>query len=291
MPIKISRNVRFVLAAFAILIVIGLAGFGLTRYVNANATKTSPSDGKLMVRVSAGEFRMGTSAAQEADLVAKFSLQPNVLSGEMPQATVTLPEFYIDQTVVTNAEYKKFIDANPNHAVPFLDNALANFFNWDKATRKSPAGREQEPVVLVTWADGVAYCKWAGKRLPTEAEWEKAARGTDERIWPWGNESDLSKVSTVEPSKGEATPSPHLTSAASPYGALDMVGYILQWTASLDKAYPYDAKDGREDPNASGMRITRGSSRLFSISGSRTAIRNRFDPNGVSLSIGFRCAQ
>lgn len=291
MRINLSRHARLSLAVLVLLMILGLAGLALTRAGSQSATKTSSTDGKQMVRVLAGEFRMGTSAEQAAALKAQFGPQAAALSAEMPQTTVNLPEFYLDQTVVTNAEYKKFLDANPNHPVPYIEDSIAGTFNWNRETRTPPQGRELEPAVLVTWRDALDYCRWAGKRLPTEAEWEKAARGVDGRIWPWGNEPEPPKPTSAEATSGDMRSAAHLTLLPSPYGALDMVGYVLQWTSSLDKPYPYDAKDGREDPNATGMRITRGSGRLFSGAGTRVALRNRFDPNSASLGIGFRCAQ
>lgn len=271
------------------LLLIGLVGVaGCGQQVVA---KTSPVDGKVMVQVPAGPFRMGSSAEQVQALTIKFGVQPKMLEDEMPQQTLMLPSFYIDQTPVTNAEYKRFIDAHPEQAVPFLDNVLARSFNWNKSTRTFPDGRDQYPVVLVTWQDAAAYCKWAGKRLPTEAEWEKAARASDGRLWPWGNEWDASKANTAEQGKGDATPVGQYPAGASLFGALDMVGNVWQWTSSLDKLYPYTPDDGREDAHKPGMRITRGGAWLFGAAVTRTATRSRFDPSGVSLSIGFRCAE
>ncbi len=272
-----------------LLLMIGLVGVaGCGQQV---ITTTSPADGKLLVQIPAGPFRMGSSAEQSKLLAIKFGVQPGALEGEMPQQTVTLPAFHIDRTPVTNAEYKGFIDAHPEQAVPFLDNALARSFNWDKSTRTFPAGRDQYPAVLVTWHAAAAYCKWAGKRLPTEAEWEKAARGSDGRLWPWGNEWDASKANTAEAGKGDATPVGQYPAGASLYGALDMVGNVWQWTSSLDKPYPYRPDSGREEADAPGMRITRGGAWLFGAAVTRTATRSRFDPSSASLSIGFRCAE
>jgi formylglycine-generating enzyme required for sulfatase activity len=258
---------------------------------NQAATWTSPVDSKVMVRVPAGQFRIGTDSAQATRLNHDFGLNAASLADEMPAVSASLPEFYIDQTPVTNAEYKRFLDAHPERPVPFLGDDLAAAFNWDKVTRLYPAGREQYPVVLVTWQDAAAYCAWAGKRLPSEAEWEKAARGTDGRIWPWGNQWDPTRLNSVEGHKGDLVPAGQYPAGSSPYGALDMTGNIWQWTSSLDKPYPYQAADGREDPNAAGARITRGGSWLFGAAITRTATRNRLAPLDAVLSVGFRCAR
>jgi len=256
----------------------------------AVVTRASPIDGKLMVRVPAGTFVMGTSTAQESDLIKKLSLPPNILGNEMPQSSLALSEFYIDQTPVTNAEYKQFLDTDPQRDVPFLELPQAQPANWDPQTRSYPPNRSLYPVVLVAWNDAGAYCRWAGKRLPTEAEWEKAARGSDGRLWPWGSDWDATRSNGAEQGLLDATAVGKYPAGASPSGALDMSGNVWQWTSTLDKEYPYQAADGREDPNASGMRVTRGGAFLFGAGFTRAAVRNRFNPEGVSLSIGFRCA-
>jgi formylglycine-generating enzyme required for sulfatase activity len=265
----------------------GLAGCGGQQVV----TKTNPIDGKMMIRVPAGEFRMGTSAQQQSDLAARFSLRAGVLGSESPQETVSVAEFYIDQDPVTNAEYKKFLDSNPDQGVPFLADAIAQSLDWDGTKRTFPAGRDQYPVVLVTWQEANAYCKWAGGRLPSEAEWEKAARGTDGRFWPWGDDWDSGRANTAESNLKDASPVGQFPKGSSPYGALDMVGNVWQWTSSLDKPYPYNPNDGREDLQAPGLRVTRGGSWLFGGVVARAAMRNGFEPTNASLSIGFRCAQ
>jgi formylglycine-generating enzyme required for sulfatase activity len=254
-------------------------------------TRVSPIDGKTMVRVPAGEFAMGTTVDQARTLADQFDVPTEYFNSESPSQKMTLPEFYIDQTTVTNEEYAKFLKANPSRPVPFADDILARSANWDQANRTYPAQRDLYPVVLVSWEDASAYCRWAGKRLPTEAEWEKAARGTDGRLWPWGNEWDTNKANSVEQQNDAAVATGQFPGGASPSGALDMVGNVWQWTSSLDKPYPYDAADGREDPGASGLRVTRGGAWAFGPYVTRAATRNRFDPNDASLSIGFRCAQ
>ena len=167
-----------------------------------SVTKTSPVDGKVMVLVPSRRFRMGMNSAQYASMGNQVSLEPNARDDESPETTLSLPAFFIDQTPVTNAEYKKFLDAYPDRPVPYVDDVLVRGYNWDKATRTYPNDQDHIPVVLVTWDDATAYCRWAGRRLPTEAEWEKAARGTDGRVWPWGNAWDGAKISSVEPGKG-----------------------------------------------------------------------------------------
>jgi eukaryotic-like serine/threonine-protein kinase len=254
-------------------------------------TEIRTIDGKVMVEIPAGEFRMGLDLGQQASLINQASLGRLTGEEESPQFTLSSRSFYIDQTPVTNAEYKKFLDAYPERAVPYVDNIVLRAYNWDQATRTFPAQQDHLPVVLVTWHDAVAYCQWAGKRLPTESEWEKAARGTDGRLWPWGNEWDSSKVSPGEPGTTRIPAVGQSPAGSSPFGVLDTVGIIWQWTSSLDKPYPYHSNDGREGQNTPGLRVTRGGAWGFTANVNRTTTRNPFDPSAASLSIGFRCAQ
>lgn len=254
-------------------------------------TRTSPIDGKVMVRVPGGEFRMGTSDTLAHDLAEQFELPESSLRVEQPEHTVDLPEFWIDRELVTNVEYKKFLDANPAFPVPALDLDAVRPLNWDAAARAFPAGRDNYPVVLVTWGDAAAYCKWAGKRLPTEAQWEKAARGTDGRVYPWGNRWDANRTAAGKSGARDAAPVGQFSGGASPYGAYDMVGNLWQWTSSLERSYPYSAADGREAQDAPGKRITRGGMYAFGPAISRANLRNASDPEGRAISVGFRCAQ
>ncbi|REG08600.1 formylglycine-generating enzyme family protein [Pelolinea submarina] len=149
-------------------------------------------DNRPMVKVPAGEF----------------------LYGEDQEKTET-KEFFIDLYPVTNADYKKFVDAT-GHTEPA---------SWRKGTW--PEGKENHPVVEVNWESASAYAAWAGKRLPTNEEWEKAARGTDGRTWPWGNEFDRDKCNTFS---GDTTPVGQYSPAGdSPYGCQDMAGNVWEW--------------------------------------------------------------
>jgi formylglycine-generating enzyme required for sulfatase activity len=134
--------------------------------VSPHSSRNIDPDIKDMILIPEGEFLMGTD---------------NRLKDERPAYVVYINVFYIDRFEVTNVEYKKFVDA-AGHQPPD---------HWENG--QIPVGKEDHPVVFVTWYDADAYCKWIGKRLPRETEWEKAARGTDERIYPWGNEWDLEK--------------------------------------------------------------------------------------------------
>lgn len=235
-----------------------------------------PDDGKEMVFQSGGTFIMGSDSDAE---------------NTKPQHEVTIGGFYIDRWPVTNAEYKRFIDATghpvPNYDVPWCD---TSGYNWDPSTRMFPAGKAEHPVVLVTWEDALAYANWANKRLPTEAEWEFAARGLHGRRFPWGNEFLPNHCNTAEAHLGGTSPVGTFSPQGdTPEGVIDMVGNVWEWTSSLFRPYPYYAHDGREDPASGNWRVLRGAS----------WVNNASVANGIARldgdflfynNVGFRCA-
>jgi formylglycine-generating enzyme required for sulfatase activity len=238
-----------------------------------------------MVLVPAGEFRMGSDA-------------PDAYGDEKPPHTVYLDAYCIDRTPVTNAEFSAFVQASgykPQY--------------WEP-------GPDDHPAVLVTWYDAQAYARWAGKALPTEAEWEKAARGTDGRRYSWGNDFDPSRCNTAERTgvralprslwsrlfrrKGELALRPvasrgttpvgaYSPAGDSPYGVADMAGNVWEWTSSLFEEYPYQSDDGREDPEASGRRVLRGGSWDDVAGFARCSCRLNGVPAHYGVDFGFRC--
>ncbi len=225
-----------------------------------------------MVRVPEGPFLMGTN---------------NRLPDEGPQHTVDLPAFYIDIYEVTNLQYKKFIDATGRRSP-------AHFRN-----RSFPPGKADHPVTYVNWNDATAYCHWTGKRLPTDEEWEKAARGTDGRIFPWGDEFDVTKANTpvrwqAIGHQGDTTPVGSFADGRSPYGLFDMTGNVWEWTSSWYQAYP-----GNHTPSESyGKRYKtlKGGSWFdcsFYKCGLSAPVYNRsfFAKRTKNDTFGFRCAR
>lgn len=236
---------------------------------------TWPNDGKEMVYIAGGSFAMGSDDG------------PEVIR---PAHQVTVTDFYIDRWPVTNAEYKVFLDATqrtvPNYHVPWCDTAA---YNWDVETGMYPEGKGDHPVVLVTWDDANAYAAWADKRLPTEAEWEAAARGKEGFLWPWGNQFEENYANTLESHHNATTSvglfSPH---GDTPDGVIDMIGNVWEWTSSLFLPYPYNANDGREDMTSARWRILRGASW---INDSTVAMAtSRLDGDFLFYNnVGFRC--
>ncbi len=217
-------------------------------------------DSGEMVYIPAGIFTMGDTHGDGG-------------SDEKPTYRVSVDAFWLHRTEVTNAQFARFVQAS----------GYAPEGNW---RTEFIAGKDQHPVVNVTWHDAVAYCTWAEKRLSTEAEWEYAARGTDGRKYPWGDsfESSRGQFSARTASVGS------YPSGASPFGVLDLAGNVWEWTSSLYKPYPYSATDGREDPNASGQRVLRGGSWNDFPKFLRSTFRLRDDPMIVHGYSGFRCA-
>lgn len=221
----------------------------------ATARKPVPTDDTFLlakpirmelIRVPAGEFLMGSDPAKDKQ----------AYDDEQPQQPVTLAEFYIGKQEVTNAQYAVFVEAT-GHDIPD---------HW--VNGRVPAGKEDFPVVYVSWDDAIAFTQWLREetgiafRLPSEAEWEKACRGTGDLIYPWGDVFDTIKANTEESGIGDTMPVGTYSPAGdSPYGIADMSGNVWEWTSSIWKKYPYDPQDGRENLGIPGtMRVLRGGS-------------------------------
>ena len=235
---------------------------------------------KGMVYVPAGEFIMGSDPdvdpmTDELD--------------ELPQHKVFLDAYFIDKHEVSNADYTQFVEATGHRNSIFWDNPKFNHPN--------------QPVVGVTWGDVSAYAAWIGKRLPTEAEWEKAARGTDGRIWPWGNEFDPTKCNFDDERKFDghldgfamAAPVKSFEQGASPYGALNMVGNAAEWVADwFDmEYYAVSPAENPKGPPTSGMgkKSWRGASWFAGSEQMRCAFREYDDIVASGQILGFRCAK
>jgi serine/threonine-protein kinase len=231
-----------------------------------SVARTQPTPSVPMILVPAGEFVMGS----------KYS------ADERPPHKVYIDAFYIDRYPVTNAEYKKFVDAT-GYRVPD---------HW--INRQIPYGKENHPVVYVSWDDADMYARWAGKRLPTEAEWEKAARGTDGRDYPWGNQFAKSRCNSDESKIGDTTPvDSYSPQGDSPYGVSDMVGNTWEWCADWYDEYYY-AKSPPKNPQgpASGSsRVRRGGAWNRNEFVARASFRNAGKPDDRFSFVGFRCAK
>lgn len=225
--------------------------------------------GMALVYVPAGPFLMGSDKARD----------PQASDAELPQHEVSLPGYWIGKYPVTVAQFREF----------------AADYRW--ADQKSLQGPEDHPMVNVTWHHARDYCRWLAQKtglpvtLPSEAEWEKAARGTDGRVYPWGDTFDKDKCNSYHGGAGRTTPVGKYSPAGdSPFGCADMAGNVWEWTQSHWKAYPYDPLDGREDLEVGDKvpRVLRGGSFGDHRGAARCSYRNWFLPRGWSRYYGFR---
>ncbi len=225
-----------------------------------------------MVEIPAGDFLMGSVKA----------ISENGLD-ELPQRKVYLDSYLIGKTEVTNKQYLQCIKAGICRTVTSLE-----FIELDQ---------ESYPVTSVDWEDASAFCQWYGYRLPTEAEWEKAARGEDGRIFPWGDQTPDCEWTTFRGCTPGTVPVGQYEENASPYGVLDMAGNVWEWVADW---YAPDYYENAPDENPSGpatreenayCRILRGGSALDEVILLRTANRRAATPDTRNHIIGFRCAQ
>ncbi|HEX8558011.1 MAG TPA: SUMF1/EgtB/PvdO family nonheme iron enzyme [Pyrinomonadaceae bacterium] len=235
--------------------------------------------GGPMALVPAGEFVMGADDREE---------------NERPAHRVTLPDFYVDKYEVTNAQYKKFCEET-GRELPLNPWWTRQSLGTEDYLNAFP----DSPVIGVSWEDAAAYARWAGKRLPTEEEWEKAAswgRGARaKRRWPWGDafEQGRANVGTAKP-----VPVAGFAAGASAYGVLNMAGNVSEWVESEYR--PYEGGRGGDPRYGAGLRVTRGGSFRGSADEVRTSRRDAAPPdsrtqpsdvvNRVSWLIGFRCA-
>ncbi len=241
-----------------------------------------------MVTVPAGSFTMGRDDGPE---------------DERPRHRVTLGVVEIDITPVTNAAFAGFLNAvAPSGGRPVNARGERLFDEDDSDARvhfiqgrwRAHAGHADHPVVEVTWPGARDYCAWRGKRLPTEAEWEKAARGIDGRLFPWGNDPPDRTRAHYGAGWNDTVPVGRFPLGASPYGVLDMAGNGWEWVSSLYRPYPYRADDGREDGSVPGIRGTRGGGHDARSDDLTTTQRGRLvsrAPQAGHHNIGFRCAR
>jgi formylglycine-generating enzyme required for sulfatase activity len=194
------------------------------------------------------------------------------MQGEQRKPTYVMA-YRIGRYPVTNEQYARFLADSPNYPVPYLDEVWAEPYNWHPRQRTYPEDKANHPVVLVSQEDALAYCRWAGVRLPTEMEWEKAARGEDGRTYPWGNEFSPERANVRESGVGSTTPVGAYPNGASSYGVFDCAGNVWEWTTS----------------QASGDQIVIcGGSWNFSAKDARCSARDQSHPGYRSNRIGFR---
>lgn len=271
----------------------------------------SASQQREMVRITGGTYTIGSPAAHP--LSSKIA---------MPEHQVELRPFRIDRTEVTNGQFAEFLNMLPMkpsgtapggkvgtphipvefravllasgaYAIVQLDDDQARIGVRDGHFAPN-AGHDDHPVTEVSWAGALAYCRWRGARLPSEAEWEAAARGREARLFPWGSAPPTPALAVLGHRTGITQRVGSRPQGATPDGILDMAGSLSEWTSSLDRPYPYRADDGREDPNSAGERVVRGGDATFNSTTERLVSWNRTtysrSPADGHHHIGFRCS-
>lgn len=245
---------------------------------NAPSGKGAAPEIPGMVYIKAGEFIRGSDPDQEPKFPESFGFDKPVYLSETPKSKVFLPGFYIDRYEVTVGDYARFLKATGRRKPK----------NWD---RLDLTAWKNYPVVNVSWKDAAAYAEWAGKRLPEESEWEKAARGPDGLRYPWGNDFIKGKANI---SRNGLLPAGAVKGDVSPYGVHDMGGNVSEWTASEFTAYP---DSGYDDPDyGKKYRVYRGGSwggsgHYYLTYFSRGAFRGPARATAFTREIGFRCAK
>ena len=258
----------------------------------------------LQVFIHGATFQMGIDASEIPRFQKIFNIDhPQLLNDELPKHTVTVADFYLDKHLVTNSEFRSFIAANPrwDRSKP-SESAKDDHYLIHWSTPGAPNAQSDHPVVNITWHAAKAFCQWEGKRLPTEVEWEFAARGGRAALFPWGDEPPEETRANYNNVVGTTTP---VTAyPPNPYGLFDMAGNVWQFLA--DEWAPYratlakkqTATDSSEEspsrqatPLPEARRVIRGGSFAGHPINLWLEYRDSHDPNNPREYVGFRCAK
>lgn len=287
-----------------------------TLAATSSAQNTGGNNGRSMVRIPGGTFLMGTDASKVPSIAETFNISkhPDLIQVETPQHSVTVNAFYLDRYEVTNAAFQRFIRARPEWSTVHIPKRFHNgnyLKDWDD--NNFPKGRANHPVINVSWYAAVAFCQWSGKRLPTEAEWEFAARGgLRDKNFPWGDEpADGSRTNYWGANINGTTAVGSYP--ANGYGLFDMSGNVWEFMADEWAPYPnlplvnpvaggklYTVwhKSGRGGESVldqsfsevTTRRVIRGGSFAGAPLNLRVTYRDSHPPNGAQAFVGFRCA-
>ena len=243
--------------------------------------KISQFDGKEMVLVPAGEFIMGTDKIDHEKTHLKIGAVKPLFLDQHPSRKLHLDSYYIDKYEVTNEEYKKFLDSSGYDELPG---------HWEGGTYKEGTGRY--PVTHVTWREALTYALWAKKKIPTEAHWEKAARGTDGRIYPWGDVYKKGKSNMDIDGAKELVEVGMFPEDISPYKVYDLGGNVMEWTMDWYQAYP--GSTYKNPRYGKVLKVLRGNAfqkagHYFLEAYRYSFSRTEADPNDYFENVGFRC--
>ncbi len=250
--------------------------------VQAQISTKGLQSSKTMTLISEGPFTMGSNSGPD---------------DEKPEHTIFLKSFFIDILPISNADFARFLNQqglqNPQGETFYDDQDSDAKIHRRNSIWQADIASASHAVNEVSWVGARDYCAWLNKRLPTEAEWEKAARGTDGRKYPWGNTAPHAKLALFGASYNSSAPVDAFPDGASPYGILDMAGNQWEWVSSIYQPYPYRLEDGRENQNAGPIRSTRGGGHDSNAQEISVTQRGRLlsrNPKAGHHNIGFRCA-
>ncbi|MBA2251391.1 MAG: SUMF1/EgtB/PvdO family nonheme iron enzyme [Nitrospirales bacterium] len=243
---------------------------GSTSDVAASSSSNDQPMPEEMVLIPAGSFVRGTNAGG---------------FDEQPERSIHLDAFSIDRYEITNGHYQAFVSAT-NHRHPGPPSRYAKNMVRMRGLN--------QPVVYVSWEDADAYCRWKGKRLPTEAEWEKSMRGTDGRLWPWGNVQDLNAANWARVDDGFEVPAPvgSMTRDVSPFGIADGAGNVMEWVSDwyAEESYREPVDENPIGPEHGLFKVMRGGAYTSTGTDIRITSRSKMVPDFRDETIGFRCA-
>jgi formylglycine-generating enzyme required for sulfatase activity len=242
--------------------------------------KGVPSSYSGMVLIPQGAFEMGSRRSlRELDPVAIFQADRHMLGPEDPAHEVILDAYYIDLHEAANSDYKKYLEATGSKALPRY---------WDDPNFNQPT----QPVVGTTWKEAQAFCQWNNKRLPTEAQWEKAARGKRPVKYPWGNEEPDKTRLNFNSHIGKTAPVGSYPTGKSDYGVFDLSGNVAEWVQDwhFPEYYLFSPKENPPGPEKGHYKIIRGGNWKNKAEDVRLTYRNATVPKARSKTVGFRCA-
>lgn len=256
--------------------------FSFVGAVDAQIISKNFRPSEAMVLIPEGSFTMGSNTGPD---------------DEKPEHTIFVKAFFLDILPVSNADFAHFLNRQGlqnQQGETFYDDQDSDARIHRRDSRwQADTAYASHPVNEVSWVGARDYCAWLKKRLPTEAEWEKAARGTDGRKYPWGNSAPNSKLALFGAPYNSSAPVNAFPDGASPYGILDMAGNQWEWVSSAYQPYPYKFDDGRENQSAGPIRSTRGGGHDSNAQEISTTQRGKYlsrNPRAGHHNIGFRCA-
>jgi formylglycine-generating enzyme required for sulfatase activity len=231
---------------------------------------------------------MGITESQARYLQSKSQYCSTSIENSVPEHQVYIDAYWIYKTEVSIGMYKECVDDG-------VCSQPVNFYSKERGTYYNDPKYDNYPVIFIRWIDADSYCNWAGGRLPTEAEWEKAARGTDGRLFPWGDDFPNLENSNTSFSQGDTTPVDGYPSGASPYGVLNLAGNVYEWVGDwyISKYYqssPYENPAGPS--NLSGeleRRSVRGGSFAYDLGCSNAVTHDWWEDYEAGYAVGFRC--